>query len=822
MYRHPALVLVSFLIAGLVIGRFFVLHPLVIFSALAILIIFYIWAIYIQPASRARTSRLTPSARGDLLFLGVFFIGILMQCQIVEEEQTAQKLVASIEQYGNVEVVGSVTGLPRYREHSIFVSLANVKVTRKEKVWHLPGKLQVVICGKAKKQFPEGSFTRGDIVRVFGKVQRPVSLRNPLLFNYAAYLRQKGIYATTLVYVPQLLSIRAPPGGRTLVNQVLLLIGKIRGYAYQQFFSRMKPENATVAYSVLFGKSHSINPQERQRFIDAGLIHLFAVSGLHTGLLTLVLFLFFITITSNLRLTIIFTVCGLAFYCALVGFRTPVVRAAFMADVYLLSLLILRRPVRGIDVLATSAFIVLLCNPRALFQADFQLSYLSVFGILLLKPVLENLFYLHPTPHTKHRQLAHYINKFAIDPIQVVFAVQIFLLPLLVYYYHRFSLIGFISNIFAVPLTLFIILFGGLYVLSTAILPIVSPLLVFLTSVSTETLRFFTSLSALLPFSAVSSPPLPWWAIGVYYMLLLGGSYVQGLRTPIARLRGKAQLLIVVTAICALLVWIPIVQHQHQSMTVYFLDVGQGDSAFLQFPNDNTMLIDGGRNFPRDMGQMVIAPFLNALGVEQLDVVVATHPDADHIGGLPYILQNFFVGRLIEGGSVSDTKTFKRLQKTIHQTGTPVYIVTRNDEIKGFEPARVMVLNPSPDILGRYGNNNDSVVLRIAYQKATFLFTGDAEKTAEDSMLSSGVELRAVVLKAGHHGSRYSSSPEFLDAVHPDVVIFSCGRNNRYGHPHPEVIERLKQRGIRYYRTDEQGCITITTDGRYLRIQTEK
>lgn len=822
MYRHPALVLVAALIAGLVIGRFIALHPIAIFTSLIILIIFHIWVIYLQPIIQRKTSRLKPSVSGNLLLLCVVFIGMFMQSQIKDEELRAQRLVNSIEKSGIVKITGSVSGLPRYREHSIIMTLANAEVSKKEKNWHLPGKVQVVICGTARKQFPEGSFTRGDIVEISGVLQRPPTLRNPLLFNYTAYLQQKGIYATSVVYVPQLISIRPPPGGRTLTNQALLQISKIRAYAYDKFFSKMSRENAAVAYSVLLGKSHSIDPRERQRFIDSGLLHLFAVSGLHTGLLALVLFLFFITISSNLRLTIIFTVCGLAFYCALVGFRIPVARAMFMADVYLLSLLVLRRPVRGIDALTTSAFIVLLFNPRALYQADFQLSYLSVFGILLLKPVLENLFYLRPTSFSKSRRLAHYVNKFAIDPIQVVFAVQIFLLPLLVNYYHRFSLIGFISNIFAVPLTLFIIIFGGLFVLSTVIFPVISPLFLLLTVINTEALRFFTHLSALVPFSAISLPPLPWWAIGVYYMLLMGGSYIQGIRTPIARLRGKAHLLIVTVALCALLLWIPTVYSRGQGLTVYFLDVGQGDSVFLWFPNDNTMLIDGGRNYPRDMGQTVIAPFLNAQGIEEIDVVVATHPDADHIGGLVYILQNFFVGKVVEGGSISETQTFKNLLETISQTDTPVCIVKRNDEIRGFEPARVEVLNPAPEILGRYGNNNDSVVLRIVYQKASFLFTGDAEVPVERNMLSAGLELKAIVLKAGHHGSRHSTSAEFLEAVQPKVVVFSCGKNNRYGHPHPEVIERLRQRGIRYYRTDEQGCITIRTDGKRLYIQTEK
>lgn len=822
MYRHPALVLVAYLIAGLILGRFFPLPAGVIFAALSLLILFYIRAFFIQVKSKKPTIKLTPPPSGQLLFLGIFLIGFYLQNRIVHEEQTAEKQLTEIEKFMSVKIIGKVAGLPDYRQRNILIPVGDITVEKDEKFWRLAGKLQLVISGRVKDKFPQGSFTLGDSVEIKGKLKRPATRTNPLVFNYTAYLRQKGIYALVGVYAPGSLRIAPAPRGRTLFNQWLLIVERIRGYAEEKIFRQFSPQQAPLIFALIFGNSHNMPPQERRKYMDAGLTHLFSVSGLHTGLVALMLFLFILTITGNLRLTIILTISGLAFYTALVGFRTPVMRAAFMADVYLLSLLLLRRPIKGFDALATSAFFILLANPRALFQADFQMSYLAVFAIFMLKPVLQELFYFHPTEFSQHRKVVGFLNRYVLDPVQVVIAVQLFLLPILVYYYHRFPLVGFISNVVAVPITFFIILFGGIFLICSVFLPLFVPIFAFLTAFSAECLRFFTHLFAGLPYAAIYMKELPWWAIAIYYMLLLGGSYIQGLRTPIARLRGKAQFVVVVCALFGLLVWLPIFQRSERLLYAFFLDVGQGDSIYLEFPNDNNLLIDGGRNFPSDMGEKVIAPFLFARGVDELNAVVATHPDADHIGGLIYILENFFVETLMESGSAAETKTFKLLLQAARETGTPVVKVKRSDELKGFSPARVLVLNPSPESLGRFGTNNDSIVLRIQYNKVAFLFTGDAEELAERSIANSEQEVKADVLKAGHHGSRSSTSTAFLERVSPKVVVFSCGKDNRYGHPHPEVLERCRERGIKYYRTDEQGCITITTNGRSLRLQTEK
>ncbi|MCX7765153.1 MAG: DNA internalization-related competence protein ComEC/Rec2 [Candidatus Sumerlaeia bacterium] len=816
MYRHPALVLVAYLMAGLILGRFFRLPSAVFFAVCGILILFYSWIYFVRPKLKRLLPELSPAVSGQLIFLGILLLGVYRQNQIVSEEKSARQQIAEIEQAGVVNIAGQVAGLPIYRQKSILLPLKNIQISTGERSWRLPGRLQAIIGGKLKESFPHGSLVRGDLIEIRGRVLKPPSTANPSVFNYSAYLRQRGVYGTVPVYSKGMLKISSPASGRSPFNLFLQVVDKIRGYADKKITAQFRPEIAPIIYAMIFGNTYNLPPQERRRFVDTGLAHLFSVSGLHTGLVALMLFGAVLTLTLNLRFAIIITMVGLIGYSALVGFKTPVLRAVFMANSYLLLLLLLRRPITGIDAFATSAFIILLLNPRALFQADFQLSYLAVMGIFMLTPVLQELFRLQVMEGSRWRYLAEFINRKILMPFQVVIAVQLFLLPLLVIYFHRFSLVSFVANVLAVPLAFFIILFGGIYLLCEAILPLFAPLFALLAGCVTEALLFIIKNLSSLPYAAIYIEPMPWWAIGLYYTLLFGGSYITGLQTPIARWRGKAQFLIITLAICGLLVWLPFVQQPQRLLEVYFLDVGQGDATYLEFPNDNNLLIDGGRFHPKDMGEAVIAPFLIAKGIDEINVIVATHPDADHIGGLPYILENFFVGVLIENGEEVDTRSFKDLQQTAKSTGTPIRVVRRGDEIRGFSPAKILVLHPDADTL------NDSIVLRVVYNHIAIIFPGDVKAEGEQSILQSGSILTADILKAGHHGSKTSTTEEFLEAVAPQVVIFSCGKNNPYGHPDMAVIERCCARGIKTFRTDEQGCITLTTNGVWLKIHTEK
>ncbi len=257
------------------------------------------------------------------------------------------------------------------------------------------------------------------------------------------------------------------------------------------------------------------------------------------------------------------------------------------------------------------------------------------------------------------------------------------------------------------------------------------------------------------------------------------------------------------------------------TLTVAFLDIGQGDSILIRSPNGMTMLIDGG-NSDRDANE-VILPKLHDWGAGQLDVMVATQPDADHIGGLPAVLENFPVANVALTGQVHTTQVYERFLTAIRDSGVNAVQVRTGTTIP-FDPAlQLEVLGPEDRFVQDPNDrNNASIVIKMTYGQVSFMFTGDAEGQEEGVILASGADLRSTVLKVGHHGSRTSTGEDFLAAIDPQIGVISAGAGNQYGHPHQEVLDRLNQFGVRVYRTDQSGTITITTEGSTIDVVTDR
>lgn len=239
-------------------------------------------------------------------------------------------------------------------------------------------------------------------------------------------------------------------------------------------------------------------------------------------------------------------------------------------------------------------------------------------------------------------------------------------------------------------------------------------------------------------------------------------------------------------------------------MQVHFIDVGQGDSILIESPNGKTMLVDGG---VKGAGQQIVS-YLKEIGINKLDIVVATHPDADHIGGLIPVLDTMPIEQFYDSGKVHTSQTFEEMLTRIDEKNIPYHVPKTGDEIEFDKEVNVKVLNANEQATD---NNDASIVLKMTYGNVSFLLTGDAGVALEKDMLQ--YDVTATVLKAGHHGSNTSSSEEFVRAVKPEVTILSYGEDNKYGHPHTEVVDRLQAIGSKIYATADLGTITVSTDG---------
>lgn len=256
------------------------------------------------------------------------------------------------------------------------------------------------------------------------------------------------------------------------------------------------------------------------------------------------------------------------------------------------------------------------------------------------------------------------------------------------------------------------------------------------------------------------------------------------------------------------------------TLTVAFLDVGQGDSTLIRSPNGQIMLIDGGRSI--NLANSVIIPQLQVWGATQVDVLIPTHPDADHISGLVGMLENYPVKLVALTGQVHSTQIYERLLTDIRDKNIEALQVRTGTVIPFDSAVRLDVLGPDDQAVQSDDTNNASIVIKLSHGAVSFLLTGDAEMSENQAIRGHGSDVHSTVLKLGHHGSRTSTNEDWLRAVQPQLGIISVGAGNSFGHPHPEVIAALNTVGVRYLRTDEHGTITITSDGTQIHVTSQR
>lgn len=249
----------------------------------------------------------------------------------------------------------------------------------------------------------------------------------------------------------------------------------------------------------------------------------------------------------------------------------------------------------------------------------------------------------------------------------------------------------------------------------------------------------------------------------------------------------------------------------NHNLDVYFLNIGQGDATLVVLPNQKVILIDGG---PIESGKELLR-VLHNLKIKKIDLLIATHPDIDHIGGLTTVLRKIKVDRVLDSGKTYNTQTYFNYKKLIKKKDIPLKKAKEGKYIKLDPTVKIQILNDAKE---KEENNESSIVLKITYQNADILLTGDADVFVEEQILSKGYHISADILKVGHHGSYTSTSPRFLEQVHPIYAIISSAKNNEYGHPHKRVLERLKEQNVKIYRTAQIGTISVHTDGNRLTI----
>jgi competence protein ComEC len=563
---------------------------------------------------------------------------------------------------------------------------------------------------------------------------------------------------------------------------------------------------AALLASLTTGERSAMSDEIKDAFNATGLVHLLSISGTHFGLFSALIFGIFRLLIGSIpyrylqRFTMylspsqaaaIISLPFMLFYLALSGASFPAVRSFIMINTFLLGLLIGRKGF-WLNSVLFAAFVICLWEPSAVLSISFQLSFLAVLFIgYFLGEKRER------TEKQEKQEKQGLVGRFTgmcKGTVMLTLAASLGTAPLAAYYFHYFSLVSPLANLFMTPFIGFILvpcsLLSSFVFIFTGHYPFHS-LVAFLTDLSLMGVKFFAS----IPYADIKIPAFPPAMVVLFYA---------GCMTYF--LSGRKRYWLTLPAL-SILLFLTSLMYGKNTMAVTYLDVGQGDCAVVEGSGGKLLVIDTGRT-----GRELDA-YLRYLGKRRIDALVITHADGDHAGGLGYVTKRFHVREVWDNGLITYPEPLP--VNAVHRS------LARGDEA-GAQGLTIQVFHPYDGFSTlsedeAVSGNNDSLVIRIA-GKRSFLFTADTAEEAEEDMRHLGGWLKSDVLKVSHHGSRTSSSEEFLWEVSPRIGVISVGKDNPYGHPHEETLERLQ--GVRIYRTDRDGAVKITETADGLAVKT--
>ncbi|MFC1888350.1 DNA internalization-related competence protein ComEC/Rec2 [Thermodesulfobacteriota bacterium] len=677
------------------------------------------------------------------------------------------------------------------------------------------GKVLVFVEG------PSMHCRTGQRVRMRARLKRPRNRGNPGEVEVERNLRLDGIDVVGSVGDPRFVVVTGEAPLSCFRRVVLFVQAK----AEALLESVRNIETGGVMLALLTGRRDSIPDPLREAFVLAGASHILAISGLHIGIIAVTGF-FFISAILRISTRVIEAVpvkqiaagvslAPVLLYSAMTGFRPPTVRAGIMVlCVFLGSLL--GRGHDSLQTLGVAAMAILAIDPGAFFDVSFQLSFISVFFII----VVDGRLFERKDKERDEETLKQRAGHWGIRLVTASSAAIIGTIPVAAWHFHRVTWIGLLSNLVVVPVVGFIVVpLLFLSVVLYMILPAVGSILLIpaeaLLSLTTISVRFF----AAIPWGSFRVPRPPPMTIVSYYLLI--GAILW---------RGRSKIKIVVaflalSAMTASITWMEIKPTLSKKLLVTFVSVGQGDCALVEFPGGRRMLVDGGggRREVYDVGKRVVAPFLRNRGIRRVDILALSHPQSDHIDGLVTVAKEFSPSQLWTNGRRSVSESYVELIDTLREAGGEHRVFSSDAPPEMIGGVLVEFLHPAnldSTVTGDGSTINDeSLVVRLSYGEVSFLFTGDVLASGEQEILMIPGDIKTTVLKTAHHGSASSTTTAFLDRVRPKVAVCSVGYGNRFRFPSEPTLEKLRASGAVVYRTDIHGAVECRTDGRFLEIK---
>lgn len=646
-------------------------------------------------------------------------------------------------------------------------------------------------------------YEYGDVLKIKGKLEKPLGQKNFGEFDYELYLAREKIFTYINIWQEKDIQKIGENDSNFLVSFSLSARDKIKEITKQT----LPPPYNYLLVGMLLGEKSFIPSHLKEIFAEAGIMHILAVSGLHVGIIAMALLALLSMLKLPKKFKLFILILILITYASITGFRPSVLRATIMFILLIGGKLINRS--RNLNIsLFFAAFLILLLNPLILYDAGFLLSFIVTFFIINLSPILQGLL----------SKIVVWIK----NPLAVSTAAWVGIFPLSAYFFSKVSIISIISNIFIIPLTGIAVILGFITffigLMSISLAGLFANLNYLVLNLITLIAKSFSSLP--FAFIYVAQPSVT--VIILYYLTVFFIIEIFYKKTLSPKIKKKAILIVLSVTLLIIIVQ---VFYPADNLKVNFINVGEGDCILIEAPNKINILIDGGGT-PQsdfDVGNKIVIPYLRRKGINEIDLLILTHPHLDHLEGLLPILKEFKVDMVLDSGLLCDSSEYKEFISLILEKGISYHKAKAGDNFIFSNNLEIFLLNPlyDSDFYEESDFNNASIVVKLFYKNANFLFTGDIEEAAEKKLLVWQNILQSDILKVAHHGSSTSTNLEFLDKVNPNIAVITVGKNH-FGHPSQKIIERLEDKNIQIYQTDEDGTVIIRTNGQEYWIRTLK
>lgn len=625
--------------------------------------------------------------------------------------------------------------------------------------------------------FSQKKFRIGDVVNCNFEIRAPSGKRNYGGFDYAFTLKTKGIDGN--IKINKVFEVQH---SKSFYNAYCDKIVDLRIEINNFFNKNLKKDLASIIIGILIGDKSGMDGRVIEDFQNANLSHLIAVSGAH--FIYVVGFLEYICkFLKNKRKSQVFLIIGILFFMRLTQYTPSVVRAGIMTIMAILSSVFKRKS----DIytnLAISSLVLIIKNPYSIFDIGAILSFSGVLGIAYFQDKFKLIY-------------QNYEGRFLwlLDSISITMAANIFIIPIMVYYYNTISFTFIIANLVVAPLL------GVLIILGFITFIFKFKFLIVLLSFILKLFFFLVKFMGKLPFSTVLVCYGSFIFVIAYYFIVYF----------LIKRKMLLALLTIVAMIIANLNFLP-----KNKLYINFVDVGQGDCMLIRY-NGMNFLIDSGGGISAedyDVGKNTLLPYLIDRKVYKIDYIIVSHFDADHCRAFLHVMKYIKVKNAIIAKQFKNSRMYSEFLEIANKKKINIIYVKENDHFK-FKDFRIDIYNPNDEAIMENVMNNNGILNMLRFSRINILCTGDLEKIAEDAIItrySNSNVLKADILKVGHHGSITSTSDDFLKLIMPRMALIGCGKNNKFGHPNQFILNKLSAIGCKIYRTDLNGEISICID----------